>query len=50
MILGVLAKPAIYEQIATLNFRGNYDIRHIDAKTLLLAQKSWKESRPVQMC
>lgn len=39
MILGVLAKPAIYDQIVTLNFRGNYDIRHIDAKTLSAAQK-----------
>lgn len=39
MILGIVAKRAIYEQIATLNFRGNYDIRHIDTKSLSAAQK-----------
>lgn len=39
MILGIAAKQSIFDQIATLNFRGNYDIRHIEAKNLSTVQK-----------
>lgn len=33
MILGIISDPAVYRQISTLNFRGNYDIRHIVARS-----------------
>lgn len=33
MILGIISDPAVYRQISTLNFRGNYDIRHIAARS-----------------
>lgn len=33
MILGIISDPAVYRQIFTLNFRGNYDIRHIAARS-----------------
>lgn len=33
MILGIISDPAVSRQISTLNFRGNYDIRHIAARS-----------------
>lgn len=33
MILGIISDLAVYRQISTLNFRGNYDIRHIAARS-----------------
>ena len=33
MILGIISDTAVYRQISTLNFRGNYDIRHIAARS-----------------
>ena len=33
MILGIISYLAVYRQISTLNFRGNYDIRHIAARS-----------------
>lgn len=46
MILGILSSPALYEQIVTLNFRGNFDIRHISTTTIAAAQKALEAEHP----
>ena len=33
MILGIISDPSVYRQVSMLNFRGNYDIRHIAARS-----------------
>lgn len=33
MILGIISDPSVYRQVSMLNFRGNYDIRHIATRS-----------------
>lgn len=46
MILGIVSDLSLYQQIFTLNFRGNYDIRHITARSPGDIRKSLEGETP----
>ena len=48
MVLGIVSDASLYNQIATLNFRGDYDIRQIpiQTRTVLEIWKSIEGEQP----
>lgn len=46
MILAVLSGEETFAEIQSLNFRGDYDIRHISCKTLTTARKTLEAPQP----
>lgn len=45
MVLAILATDEVFRSVTELNFRGDYDIRHIEAKTMVAPHKKLETSQ-----